>query len=498
MNLIVISLILLFTDIIEYSCGPIPKITAIHKPRKPLKYFKDSFDRFGDDLSAFILQFLPLKEKMRFECLDWNVKNNIYLRHSALLINGDLISRLRNIPNIEKHTKCIPSINWEGFGIMMRKLKNVNRVYFRNMEFIEILRNLDHMITLTKSEFNTFFLYINPECQKLVHCDFAYLKYLRHTWVPFAQKNLKSLKSIFNLYTFHPKELSILHNFKELTTIQFNTHYSMVLDNAPCLDDKLHFPKLKKLRFCYCCLHNEGLHSNENHSTDFPVKFIKANPQITFLKIINEIEFSHKLTTELDVFMKLKLEYFEGKFTFRKGLKDNSVLMRLSESFKKLKKLKLVIRIQIGKNMNELNNMNSIMKFFENLTELVTLDLKFSGTNSEFKQIDCFHFRNCSKLRKLSLHIDRINDYFENDVFKYCHIFMPMLQQLTVKRIKFNEKLIENFSQHKNLSKIYFSCLNMYEYQRCAIQLHRLKCKNSNIKSIVITYNDHYSSKLIQ
>ena len=50
---------------------------------------KSSFDRFGDDLTQLILNYLPTEDKFRFECLSRVIRNNIFNKQTRLVISSN-------------------------------------------------------------------------------------------------------------------------------------------------------------------------------------------------------------------------------------------------------------------------------------------------------------------------------------------------------------------------------------------------------------------------
>ena len=51
-------------------------------------YYVNSFDRFGDDLCQLILTYLPLIQKIRFQCISKQWKSLIFNKQKILYLNN--------------------------------------------------------------------------------------------------------------------------------------------------------------------------------------------------------------------------------------------------------------------------------------------------------------------------------------------------------------------------------------------------------------------------
>ena len=134
--------------------------------------------------------------------------------------------------------------------------------------------------------------------------------------------------------------------------------------------------------------------------------------------------------------------------------------------------------------------MKNIMKFFENLTELLELNLTFDGITVLFREINCDSFKMCKKLQKISIQLSRSNDYFNSRFFTNCNANLTSLKEINIKRIKYDNNILPLLSSCKYLTKIHLSCLNMKEYIKCFNEFKKQKPR-TNIKSIEIILNDY-------
>ena len=307
-----------------------------------------------------------------------------------------------------------------------------------------------------------------------------------------------SLVSILDLYRLKFDELNELKKFKNLSNWEMNTHYAYRLDNDSEIDENIiKFKKLNRIKCCYCCL-DYSTHDNEGHDKHFIPKLIKTNPQIKSLIFKNEIEFSKKnIGTELiemNFLLDLKLKEFGGKFYFKDFvLNDFGVLMKLSKSFNYLQKLDLIIKVQFSLANDNKFTMQKIMQFFENLTDLVELNLTFEGITVLFREINCECFSKCEKLQKLSIQLSRSNDYMNSNFFSKCENNLKSLKCLNIDRIKYDKKLIKTLSLCNNLTTLKIFCLNTEEYLKCLKKFDedRINTKFKSIEIILKPFSSH-------
>ena len=101
---------------------------------------KDSFsDRFCDDLSEVILQFLSLKDKFRYECVSKQFQRTVFQRHYNLVDEVYMFSRtqlttiLKKLPNIrsldQKRFDRFNGINDSFIDLIVKYCNNLNEIH---------------------------------------------------------------------------------------------------------------------------------------------------------------------------------------------------------------------------------------------------------------------------------------------------------------------------------------------------------------------------------
>ena len=76
-----------------------------------VNFRRDSFDqRICDDLSEVILQYLPIKDKFRFECVSKQFQRTLYVKHNQILIHPFVKNGFIQLIPIEKILRKCPNI----------------------------------------------------------------------------------------------------------------------------------------------------------------------------------------------------------------------------------------------------------------------------------------------------------------------------------------------------------------------------------------------------
>ena len=260
---------------------------------------KESYDhRICDDLSEVLLQFLPMKDKLRFECVSRRFQKTIFTKHSTLIIDSNMCEKFKTkYIDEEEDSETEIYFDSEKLEMLVRKFPNINRLYFRNIYEKPIFRKFTHVNQILKCNFNKIFEIIMnrpKECPDLIHCDLYYDRLERNIWEKFVSKYSTSLKTIYDLYSLYMGEIESLQSFENLEIWKLHSHHSYEVENNPNIKDKLELPNLKSLRFCYCCLDRTFLHQMAEHKNHFGYKLISSNQKITLtspLKLICYMEF---------------------------------------------------------------------------------------------------------------------------------------------------------------------------------------------------------------
>jgi hypothetical protein len=93
-------------------------------------YFVNSFDRFGDDLCELLLNYLPVIDKIRLECVSKQWKSLIFNRQQSLQISSNGLFN---------------SVLVKTFNETIQVPNNVNKSLFKKFKFIQVLEIRDYI-----------------------------------------------------------------------------------------------------------------------------------------------------------------------------------------------------------------------------------------------------------------------------------------------------------------------------------------------------------------
>ena len=177
---------------------------------------RDSFDeRICDDLSEVILQFLPLKDKLRLECVSKQFSRTVFIKQreidskSELFLNNDF-----SLKSVVKQLKI--------FELIVKKFQNINKIEFSS-RFLKFDENTDH--------YNEAIDILIKNCNNLTHFD-VYFNWISNEnqklfLNKFGSKIILSETYIFNLSKsfFDSNNVDLLHlqsPFPQVTDLQLN------------------------------------------------------------------------------------------------------------------------------------------------------------------------------------------------------------------------------------------------------------------------------------
>ena len=95
-------------------------------------YRKDSMDRFGDDLTEEVLQYLKFNDKVRLECVSKQWKRCVFEKQSVIKILDEKTfkSLVKKIPIIKKVILLRP-VSGEMFGLINQYCLRIRSLDFR-------------------------------------------------------------------------------------------------------------------------------------------------------------------------------------------------------------------------------------------------------------------------------------------------------------------------------------------------------------------------------
>ena len=376
-------------------------------------YLKNSMDRFGDDLTEQVLQYLTFEDKIRLECVSKQWRRLVYLKH----FNIDIEYIQLNILNYLDDNKR-QSVG-QHLESLLKKCPNIRRVDI----------DLD---VLDKSEVLSLIGQYCPRVKSLTY---------------YPDYNDENVLLFFQSYG---------HRLEELNLFGDNEHFEQIFRLCPNLksvrltDNFDHFPKdnefLAKLE------HSSNIHI---HSGDICNMVILSSKYSQTMKSI-DISLNHMTADELKTCFDC-ISRFENLKELTLNLFTTKVeepidcLSLIGQKCNKLLDLKFITRFAITD------------RFFASFSEFKAVKkLKIELLNNELNSnlilsVECF--KHCKQLNELDINYPELKE----DFFINIASLLPKLKTLRIKsRYQFSKSFIDSFQTMKNIQLISFSVTDGY------------------------------------
>ena len=413
-------------------------------------YSKDSFERFGDDLSEVLLSYLSFEDKFRFECVSKQFQRLVFNKVDAIYMNVPHISTLfgpfhfqkrvnikifesvlKKCPNIRKILSSENAINEEEvFEAIIKYCNQLNEI---ESDFANLIETVDRFCTKFGPKLKKInFIPNKSTVQKLLKTC-PNLEIMAYNWLSFDdyfdgnQLMVNRLKSF--LFYFFPedtqripifmksnrntlKSLEIIINDKTLTTFHTNILFEE-------LSDLIH---LKSLGIYYYV-------STDKSFVDFVGKFREKYPKL--LKVNFELKLDNssdilKVFKSLNGIKELKTIVLKNRI---EGIPLIPIISEWLKDSKNLRNLSIVgntfritdeFFVSIDKNLSKLSNLHlfnadisgQALSLLSKLSYLRSISLISESLESLISESDVFDF--IKKSRKIDS-IYLINSGFSCD-----------------------------------------------------------------------------------
>ena len=367
-----------------------------------------SFDvRFCDDLCEDILQFLPLKDKLRLECVSKQFQRTVFVKQYSLSLPRESNLKLKS-----NYLKSIETV--------LKKCPNVQRIDSYQGSY-EIRKNIRQMITKYCNhlkEFNGYFIGLNEPEFKEFHKKFGIKLEHGHDFSLKEFNLFPNLQSLF-LYSHVDLEQILQLNLMQVKRLQFSVYEEKEYLISEVLQK---FNEIRHLRLDLIYFNEESV-----------LKALKESP---ILQNLINFKFWTKLTQRFDFVI--------------------NCLKEFAKKFPNLKRIHLFIDIKI-ENITDFEELMSSLKAFPHLKRL-NIHL---GFESYFTFNKIFSFEGFpQQLTHLSLNIKFKNTFDLVTHLKGLDIHLPNLQSLRLPSpITTNEKgvrkIADILSRLSSLQTIY-------------------------------------------
>ena len=390
----------------------------------PQIHSKESFDRFGDDLSEDLLSYIPFEDSFHFRGVSkqWkqlilNKTKFLYLNISRrkklkinLIITEENKFNLKKIELIIKNCPNITAINLNTKNCFIDDIINVNEVFEM---IIENCKNLSEI----SFDFSTIDKSLSPLTPNIVQ--------------RFCQKFGSKLKKIHFCYDYCKSNdfLKLCPNVKNLKLFKL----SDVFDGNEVL-----CKKLKSISFWYL--------SKDLKRIETLIESNKNSLEVINIEVLVKLNGNNLslLFNSLSKLRKLK--------TFRLIIKDSKLIGK--SIYDTIKILKICKKLENFEFESDFHSIEYIIYFFLAINEFKSLKrLSIRNTGSEKFVITSETFNNLKNLRHLEIDI-----YFNisKELMESIDTYFPKLQSIDCCFDDINEKIFKSLSKLRKLQTIYF------------------------------------------
>ena len=375
-------------------------------------YAKNSFDRFGDDLTEEILQYLTFEDKVRLECVSKQWRRLVF--NKQFVIERHSIDRINE--SKDSLNQLYREINENSYKIRLQALESV-------LKKCHYIKKIDLTFGINEEVLSLIDQYC-PNIKSLTYNQNT----INDNVLSFFRINGHKLEELYLFDKENMKELANLcPNVKKITV-----HNTSVIYNT----DKDYLPKLQYIVTTF--------------SGDFTPKDILFDKYSKTLKCLNATFNYHYSREE----MLLKSINCISEFENLKELHMNFCGYRTRQSIDDCLKLigqkcnKLLILYLCFGLWNEISDrFYEIFSEFKAIKKLtIWLSLKFSLSGS----VECF--KHCKQLKELII-IDR---HLTEDFFANIASFVPKLQFLCIgtESKQFSNSFIDSFHTMKYIQDV--------------------------------------------
>ena len=419
---------------------------------------KSSFERFGDDLSELILSFLPITDKLRYECVSKQFQRLVFNKQHVLdihvfgIIEPQFGSHLVKCLLVSNEKTFHKTINKKAFECVLKKfnrIKSLNicdQIRVDNSVIALIANNCHHLqeLIIDAKSFNdideSFIKLLGQKCgQKLKSIDFSYYC---------SYYNNKS--SI--LYGFSPNIKEFCFNDLKIITSKPNNFYTK-LEKIVFGSQSFSFGEFTRFVDSYC---------NQIKSISISIHNFSDSDE-------DSVNVETQLFKQLSRFIKLEnlwLDMSDDTINYRYIAKD---LESIAMKCKKLKFLDFEVNI---------NNYSTLVSFsdkfckilskFKSLVKckfVVEFDYDFEelDLDSKKRKIECLD--PLLSLESLHLNIPLLTDKH----FDSIDVNAPKLAifEVTSKNCVLTDKTLLNLAKIKTLSSIDITKINADIEEKC-------------------------------
>ena len=392
-------------------------------------YLKNSMNRFGDDLTEEVLQYLSFEEEIRLECVSKQWQRCVFGKQYVI---GIIDPESYNSNYFEREKKNIflvidtKRFNFMALESLLKKCSNIQKVVL----------GID----------------VDSEVLSLIGQYCNYIKSLEYKKIYPSIRGFKTL-DFYRMYGYKLEELIITERDEG---IKYYLKYCVNLKTVSILEESLLYNERK-----------EFLPKLEKLETTFLIPSILLNGQ--FGSLNQTIILNNKYSQSMKSL---------NAFLYSLTDKELKTCIECISRFENLNELKLRIdSLRITEPIDDCLSLigqkcNNLLKLELEISPTVPITDRVFASFSDFKTIKKLRidfsnditfkasnkaFKHCKELKELDISYNELTE----DFFANIELFVPKLQKLQVlTRKQISESFIDSFHSMKNIQRIFISICN--------------------------------------
>ena len=375
-------------------------------------YAKDSMDRFGDDFTEEVLQYLTFEDKIRLECVSKQWKRCVFQKQFIFEIDFYSHESHNTLNKLIVKDKNY-HLNEEALESVLKKCPNITKV---KLSYLNV-----------KSEVMLMFGQYSPHIKSLTH-------------------NSKNIVRFYRKYGHKLEELILLRNrsndeikhsleFCPNLKILYSRDLSVLFD-----EDKEFLPKLEEFGENFT-IDSENVNKMQILVNKYTKTIKRLDVRLMFLTE-EELKKCFECISQFENLRQLKLgfDYYRNS-----EVAINYCLSLIGQKCNKLLKLDLIIDVSVPIS-------DRFFDAFTHFKAIKKLHLVLWPIQSVNGSVECF--KNCKQLNELHICYPKMKEDFLSNI----QLFVPNLRSLRIQtREQFSDSFIDSFHSMKDIQKVVLS-----------------------------------------
>ena len=361
-------------------------------------YAKDCFERFGDDLTEVILQYLSFEEKIRLECVSKQWRRLVFNKQFVIEILSDYKQTKNSLDLYRKFKKRLQSINRNALKSVLKKCPNITKFDINTKDNSSVLSLIGRYCNLNKHRIKSLKL------NEIISDD--------------------NTLDFFRLYGYKLEELIVEKSCKEFEVTK------QIIDFSP---------NLITIHFCPNDYYNYfGIVSNDLNFLSFKCSQTIKTLNVTFSHLMAEdLKTDIELISRFENLKELSLNLRYINIHYSEPIDD--CLSLIGQKCNKLLKLDLIFDKSVPIT-------DQFFEIFSEFKSIKKLKINIMPKNKLSGSVECF--KHCKQLIDLDINYDELRE----DFFANIASFVPKLQSLHIRTDnRFSDSFINNFNSMKNI-----------------------------------------------